>query len=117
LAYKKTEGETMKSKAELVAAIRELADRVEASETLDCDDFRIEISSYHNYEIERLRSFTGLIDGEIKADSNRGTHWVKGFICGFAATAYYKAGLLGRVKVKKVVERATESTPNLSLLK
>lgn len=107
----------MKSKAELVAAIRELADKVEASESLDCDDFHIAISSYHNYEIERLRAFTGLIDGEIKADKARGVHWVKGFICGFEATAYYRAGLLGSVKVKKVVERATESTPNLSLLK
>jgi hypothetical protein len=107
----------MKSKAELVAAIRELADRIEASETLDCEDFKIEISSYRNYEIERLKSFTGLFDGEIVADKHQGTHWLKGFICGFAATAYYRAGLLGSVKVKKVVERATESTPNLSLLK
>lgn len=105
------------SKIELVAALRELANRIEAADMPEDVDIRIEIESYRCYDIERLRFIASLMDGEPKPDKHKGTHWLNGMICGFKATVYYPAGLLGKVRVRKVAERATETTPDLSLLK
>lgn len=96
------------TKPETIAALRALADKLEAS---DIDPPEVRLSWHHVYTREKLAAIVGLMN-EPRCDRKSGTHWVNGFICGFRSTAFYLTGLLGKTRKKTVVE--VEVEPDLA---
>lgn len=105
----------MSKKIELSAALRELADRIDASDVSDDARVRLEVSAHGIQSIEDLGQITRLIDSEIEAYNNDEVCWVQGYIEGqIRVTAFYKAGLLGTTRKKKYLEKTVEVDTDVS---
>lgn len=101
---------------QLATALREMADRLETTALPEHMDFKCEIVTHRVNDIDDLRAVSRLMP-EVQADSNKGTHWIRNDWRAdqIVVTAYYKAGLLGRVRHEKVVE--VEHGVDVSVLK
>lgn len=97
--------------SELIAGLRECADRLEANaEALEGARITASVSCHADSNRDLLRAIARTMDRP-RPMSYMGTHWISGR-AGVEIIAYYKAGLLGRTKNVEVVKQ--ESAPDLA---
>lgn len=103
-----------KNAAAAMRAVADLLDRGDFPD--DWNNFRVDLRCYWVNDIELLKNIAALMEKSPIAKSRKGTYWINGERSGVNITAFYEAGLLGRTRKKRVVERTFEVETDVSVL-
>lgn len=106
-------GPSLRTASEVVAALRELADRLEQTGPPPGPvDIRAHLTAFDVTDRETLRWFAWLMDAP-QAQSRGSHHWIKGRVGEVEISVHYKAGLLGKTKRRTRVIVETETEPDV----